>query len=53
MATLNTFMLLTAMSTPATINVERIVAFPWQQWLRDRTTVERCMYSACLITSYG
>ena len=35
MATLNTFILLTATSTSATIKIECTVAFPWQQWFTN------------------
>jgi len=38
MATMNTFVLLTATATPTT-KMGRIVALPWQQWLRERATM--------------
>ena len=38
-ATLNTFTLLTATSTPTIIKRKRIVAFPWQQRLRERAAM--------------
>jgi hypothetical protein len=31
---------------------ERIVAFPWQQWLGQRATVLRYTYISCLGISY-
>ena len=37
MATINGFRL-TATSRSTTIQVEGIVTFPWQQWLRERAT---------------
>jgi len=26
-----------------------IVAFAWQQWLRERASTLRCTYTACLV----
>ena len=31
-------------------NTECIVAFPRQQWLRERATMLRYMYTACLVS---
>ena len=39
MATLNAFILLTATSTLTVTKTEGIVAFPWQQLLRERPTI--------------
>jgi len=35
-ATMNIFILLTGTSTPTTIKIVRIVAFPWHKWLGER-----------------
>jgi hypothetical protein len=39
MATLNTFMLMTATSTPTKGKVKRIVAFQWKEGLGERATI--------------
>jgi hypothetical protein len=44
METLNTFVLLTATSTPAALQREQTVRFPWQLLLREHATIQRCMY---------
>jgi hypothetical protein len=49
MATLNTFILLTATSIPKTTNRKGNVAFPRQQRLRERGTMYLCMYTIYLV----
>jgi hypothetical protein len=44
-ATLNGFKLLTATCEVTTIQREHVVAFPWQQWLRECVTILHCAYS--------
>jgi hypothetical protein len=33
----------------STMQTESIVAFPWSQWLRERATVLRYAYIACIV----
>jgi len=47
MAELGGFILLTA-TCNSTVQWEGIVAFPWQQWLRERSKMLRCTYIAYL-----
>jgi len=35
------------------MQTEHIVAFRWQQWLRERATILRYMYTACLQITDG
>jgi hypothetical protein len=49
MAKLSGFILLTATFGSTTMKVEAIIAFPLQQWLRERFTMLRYMYIAYLI----
>jgi hypothetical protein len=37
----------------STLQRERIVAFPWQQWLRERATVLPYTYIACVVRSFA
>jgi hypothetical protein len=48
---LNAFISLAATCRSLTIQIEGIFAFPWQQWLRERSTVLLCTYSAYLVCS--
>jgi hypothetical protein len=47
------FILLTATCRSTTIHRERIVAFPLQQWLRERAAMLRYTYNASLVFVMG
>jgi len=46
---MNGFMRLTATCRSAALHRERIVAFSWQEWLRERAPLLRCGYTAPLV----
>jgi len=48
-ATLDGFLLLTAICKSATLKWELIVAFQWQHWLRERTTMLHYTWIAYLV----
>jgi hypothetical protein len=53
LATFSGFILLTATSATCRSRAkhrECIVAFPWQQWLRERAAVSRCTYITCIVS---
>ena len=50
MTTRNGFKSLTPTCESTTIQRERVVTFPWQQWLRERETILDCAYIACFLS---
>jgi hypothetical protein len=49
MVALNSLILLTAMCQCTAVQMECIVAFPWQQWLCEHAKILCYTYIACLV----
>ena len=53
MATMNTFIFLTATATPTAIKGKRTVPFPWQLWLRERVKFNVVLTSSILFLNFN